>query len=126
MAVSPRRCGRDCRPALRRARRRASLSSGKRRVERLVARLERCVRAGRLSGDFGLSETKSCGHDGAVGAADEIGEGPAVKHRQECAERFGGPRPFLRAVAQSLLSLGVPASQIRYEFFGPTDEALAA
>jgi nitric oxide dioxygenase len=37
-----------------------------------------------------------------------------------------GPRPFLRAVAGSLRQHGVPTEQIRYEFFGPTDEALAA
>lgn len=37
-----------------------------------------------------------------------------------------GPRPFLRAVAGELRQHGVPSAQIRYEFFGPTDEALAA
>lgn len=37
-----------------------------------------------------------------------------------------GPRPFLRAIAQALRELGVPSGQIRYEFFGPTDEVLAA
>lgn len=37
-----------------------------------------------------------------------------------------GPRPFLRAVAGALGASGVSAGQIRYEFFGPTDEALAA
>lgn len=37
-----------------------------------------------------------------------------------------GPRPFLRAVAGALRDHGVPTAQIRYEFFGPTDEALAA
>jgi nitric oxide dioxygenase len=37
-----------------------------------------------------------------------------------------GPQPFLRAVAGALRGLGVPSGQIRYEFFGPTDEALAA
>lgn len=37
-----------------------------------------------------------------------------------------GPRPFLRAVASALRGLGVPTDRIRYEFFGPTDEALAA
>jgi nitric oxide dioxygenase len=37
-----------------------------------------------------------------------------------------GPRPFLRSFVTSLLGLGVPAAQIHYEFFGPTDELLAA
>jgi len=37
-----------------------------------------------------------------------------------------GPRPFLRALAGELRHHGVPSAQIRYEFFGPTDEALAA
>jgi nitric oxide dioxygenase len=37
-----------------------------------------------------------------------------------------GPRPFLRAVVAGLGTAGVPAERIRYEFFGPTDEAIAA
>jgi len=32
---------------------------------------------------------------------------------------FLGPKPFMSAVNRSLLALGVPAAQIRYEFFGP-------
>jgi nitric oxide dioxygenase len=37
-----------------------------------------------------------------------------------------GPKPFLRAIVAGLVSAGVPADRIHYEFFGPTDEALAA
>jgi nitric oxide dioxygenase len=37
-----------------------------------------------------------------------------------------GPRPFLRVFVGGLMQLGVPATQIRYEFFGPADELLAA
>ncbi|WP_237182093.1 hypothetical protein [Roseomonas marmotae] len=37
-----------------------------------------------------------------------------------------GPRPFLRLFVEGLTRLGVPAARIRYEFFGPADEALAA
>ena len=37
---------------------------------------------------------------------------------------FLGPRPFMRTVKQSLKALGVPDSQVHYEFFGPA-EALA-
>lgn len=37
-----------------------------------------------------------------------------------------GPRPFLRALVKGLSAAGVPADRIRYEFFGPTDELLAA
>jgi nitric oxide dioxygenase len=37
-----------------------------------------------------------------------------------------GPRPFLRALVNGLAEAGVPAALIRYEFFGPADEALAA
>jgi nitric oxide dioxygenase len=37
-----------------------------------------------------------------------------------------GPRPFLRALVNGLAAAGVPANRIRYEFFGPADEALAA
>ena len=37
-----------------------------------------------------------------------------------------GPRPFLRALWSGLRQEGVPAAQIRYEFFGPADELLAA
>lgn len=37
-----------------------------------------------------------------------------------------GPREFLRAYVGGLASLGVPASRIHYEFFGPSDELLAA
>jgi nitric oxide dioxygenase len=37
-----------------------------------------------------------------------------------------GPKPFLRALVGGLLGRGVPAERVRYEFFGPTDEILAA
>jgi len=37
-----------------------------------------------------------------------------------------GPRPFLRALVNGLSQAGVPAGRIHYEFFGPTDELLAA
>ena len=37
-----------------------------------------------------------------------------------------GPRPFLRAMVGGLARSGVPLNRIRYEFFGPADELLAA
>jgi nitric oxide dioxygenase len=37
-----------------------------------------------------------------------------------------GPKPFMRAMVRALTALGVEAAQIRYEFFGPTDEILLA
>ncbi len=37
-----------------------------------------------------------------------------------------GPRPFLRSLVAGLAQSGVPADRIHYEFFGPTDELLAA
>lgn len=37
-----------------------------------------------------------------------------------------GPRPFLRHFVSGLVDAGVPAARIHYEFFGPTDEQLAA
>ena len=37
-----------------------------------------------------------------------------------------GPRPFLRALVGGLHAAGVPAERLRFEFFGPTDELLAA
>ena len=37
-----------------------------------------------------------------------------------------GPKPFLRAFVNGLVGAGVPADRVHYEFFGPTDEALAA
>jgi nitric oxide dioxygenase len=37
-----------------------------------------------------------------------------------------GPRPFLRAMIDGLARAGVPLLRIRYEFFGPADELLAA
>lgn len=37
-----------------------------------------------------------------------------------------GPKPFLRALVPQLLAAGVDASRIRYEFFGPPEELLAA
>lgn len=37
-----------------------------------------------------------------------------------------GPKPFLRAFVSGLTEAGVPGDRIHYEFFGPTDEALAA
>jgi hypothetical protein len=37
-----------------------------------------------------------------------------------------GPRPFLRALVGGLARSGAPLNRIRYEFFGPADELLAA
>lgn len=37
-----------------------------------------------------------------------------------------GPKPFLRSIAGGLAGLGIPADRIRYEFFGPADEIIAA
>lgn len=37
-----------------------------------------------------------------------------------------GPKPFMQAVYAHGLALGVPAQQLRYEFFGPAEELLAA
>jgi nitric oxide dioxygenase len=37
-----------------------------------------------------------------------------------------GPKPFLRAFVGGLVKAGVPADQIHYELFGPTDESMAA
>lgn len=37
-----------------------------------------------------------------------------------------GPRPFLRGMVGGLARTGVPLGHIRYEFFGPADELLAA
>ncbi len=45
---------------------------------------------------------------------------------QEAAYYLCGPRPFLRAMVGGLARTGVPLSHIRYEFFGPADELLAA
>ncbi|HAV87836.1 MAG TPA: nitric oxide dioxygenase, partial [Pseudomonas sp.] len=32
---------------------------------------------------------------------------------------FLGPKPFMTAVRRQLRALGVPDTQVRYEFFGP-------
>jgi nitric oxide dioxygenase len=45
---------------------------------------------------------------------------------QEAAYYFCGSRPFLRAMIGVLARTGVPLVHIRYEFFGPADELLAA
>lgn len=37
-----------------------------------------------------------------------------------------GPKPFLRAMVKALAGMGVAAERIRYEFFGPADELIAA
>lgn len=37
-----------------------------------------------------------------------------------------GPKPFLRALVPQLAVAGVDATRIRYEFFGPADELIAA
>lgn len=37
-----------------------------------------------------------------------------------------GPRPFMRALVTGLAAAGVSPDRIKYEFFGPTDELLAA
>jgi nitric oxide dioxygenase len=37
-----------------------------------------------------------------------------------------GPKPFLRALVPQLAAAGVDSARIRYEFFGPPDENLAA
>ena len=51
---------------------------------------------------------------------------PATRPCQEAAYYLCGPRPFLRAMVGGLARTGVPLSSIRYEFFGPADELLAA
>jgi len=45
---------------------------------------------------------------------------------REAEVYFCGPRPFLRHFAAGLTAAGVEAQRIRYEFFGPADELLAA
>jgi len=44
----------------------------------------------------------------------------------EAAYYLCGPRPFLRAYVSGLARKGVPLHRVRYEFFGPADELLAA
>lgn len=46
--------------------------------------------------------------------------------REEATYYLCGPRPFLRAMVGGLARTGVPLARIRYEFFGPADELLAA
>jgi nitric oxide dioxygenase len=45
---------------------------------------------------------------------------------QDAVYYLCGPRPFLRAMVGGLARKGVSLSNIRYEFFGPADELLAA
>lgn len=45
---------------------------------------------------------------------------------EEAVYYLCGPRPFLRAMVGGLARKGVSLSDIRYEFFGPADELLAA
>ena len=44
----------------------------------------------------------------------------------EAAYYLCGPRPFLRAMVGGLARSGAQLRNIRYEFFGPADELLAA
>jgi nitric oxide dioxygenase len=37
-----------------------------------------------------------------------------------------GPKPFMQAIYAHGMALGVPAAQLRYEFFGPAEELVAA
>ena len=46
--------------------------------------------------------------------------------KEEATYYLCGPRPFLRAMVGGLARTGVPLARIRYEFFGPADELLAA
>ncbi|HSV59818.1 MAG TPA: NO-inducible flavohemoprotein [Variovorax sp.] len=39
---------------------------------------------------------------------------------------FLGPKPFMQSVYASALTLGIPANQVRYEFFGPLQDLQAA
>lgn len=45
---------------------------------------------------------------------------------EEAVYYLCGPRPFLRAMVGGLARQGVSLNRIRYEFFGPADELLAA
>jgi nitric oxide dioxygenase len=45
---------------------------------------------------------------------------------EEAAYYICGPRPFLRGMVGGLARTGVSLNLIRYEFFGPADELLAA
>ena len=46
--------------------------------------------------------------------------------RGEAIYYLCGPRPFLRAFVGGLAQTGIPLARIRYEYFGPADELLAA
>jgi ferredoxin-NADP reductase len=55
-----------------------------------------------------------------------IGPEKSQSRAEEATHYLCGLRPFLRAMVGSLARAGVPLAQIRYEFFGPADELLAA
>ncbi|MEJ8852391.1 NO-inducible flavohemoprotein [Variovorax rhizosphaerae] len=44
---------------------------------------------------------------------------PALGDVRDIDAYFLGPKPFMQQVRRSLLALGVPEKQVRYEFFGP-------
>ena len=55
----------------------------------------------------------------AVGLLDEQRLAQWLPETRDLDAYFLGPKPFMAQVKRSLQALGVPASQTRYEFFGP-------
>ncbi|HEX2011021.1 MAG TPA: NO-inducible flavohemoprotein [Roseateles sp.] len=62
----------------------------------------------------------------AVGRLDQALLGQQLPDDRDVDLYLLGPKPFMQSVYASGLALGVPAAQLRYEFFGPTEELIAA
>jgi nitric oxide dioxygenase len=54
-----------------------------------------------------------------TGLIDEALLGRWLPENRDVDAYFLGPKPFMQAMKKHLAALGVPASQCRYEFFGP-------
>ena len=67
-------------------------------------------------------EPKQYDQDGLISADWLIANTPSEK----AIYFLCGPKPFLRAIATGLRDAGIPAQRIRYEFFGPSEDLLAA
>ena len=55
----------------------------------------------------------------AVGLLDQARLAQWLPANRDVDAYFLGPKPFMALVKRSLLALGVPEAQTRYEFFGP-------
>jgi nitric oxide dioxygenase len=63
--------------------------------------------------------TEDAGKPHAVGRLSTEQLAQYLPESRDVDAYFLGPKPFMRYIKKQLLDIGIPATQTRYEFFGP-------